>query len=173
MSEFVNYNKRDVTLPPGCKDLIDVLRLGEASPPKRGGVTRGGMTIGRLSEVPQHIARLLKSRSAVSMLSIGFVEQPRSIALLRENTLLTGVAFVRKGAENEQGIRQLLQSHGIKVVADYLLPAEAGAEPVRGVWYLLTPVLPPASEITTDLLRNVYGFSEESKVQIQYYEIGA
>jgi len=27
MSDFVNYTKRSVELPPGCKDLIDVLRL--------------------------------------------------------------------------------------------------------------------------------------------------
>ena len=26
MSEFVNYNKRNVTLPEGCKDLADVLQ---------------------------------------------------------------------------------------------------------------------------------------------------
>lgn len=27
MSEFVNYQKRGIELPPGSKDLIDVLRL--------------------------------------------------------------------------------------------------------------------------------------------------
>jgi hypothetical protein len=27
MSDFVNYTKRSVELPPGCKDLIDVLRV--------------------------------------------------------------------------------------------------------------------------------------------------
>ena len=27
MSDFVNYTNRSVDLPPGCKDLIDVLRL--------------------------------------------------------------------------------------------------------------------------------------------------
>src|SRR4051794_23297140 len=32
MSEFVNYNKRSVTLPKGCKDLADLRRAG-AKPP--------------------------------------------------------------------------------------------------------------------------------------------
>src|SRR6185436_10708188 len=31
MSEFVNYNKRSVTLPTGCKDLIDVLGQNKSS----------------------------------------------------------------------------------------------------------------------------------------------
>ena len=31
MSEFVDYTKRSVTLPDGCKDLADVLNVGDAS----------------------------------------------------------------------------------------------------------------------------------------------
>jgi hypothetical protein len=37
MSEFVNYNKRDVQLPLGCKDLMDVLSL----PAKQGRLWTG------------------------------------------------------------------------------------------------------------------------------------
>lgn len=32
MNPFVNPNKRDVTLPPGCKDLIDVLKPSGKEP---------------------------------------------------------------------------------------------------------------------------------------------
>jgi hypothetical protein len=31
MNDFFNYKKRDVELPPGCKDLIDVLHLGHST----------------------------------------------------------------------------------------------------------------------------------------------
>lgn len=31
MSEFVNYNKRGIKLPKGCKDLADVLKLGNSN----------------------------------------------------------------------------------------------------------------------------------------------
>jgi hypothetical protein len=33
MSEFVNYNKRDVALAAHCKDLIDVLRRIDPATP--------------------------------------------------------------------------------------------------------------------------------------------
>jgi len=31
VSDFVDFNKRDVSLPPGCKDLIDLLKPGKAA----------------------------------------------------------------------------------------------------------------------------------------------
>ena len=38
MNKFVNYGKRSITLPEGCKDLIDVLRLDKpTSGPGAGG----------------------------------------------------------------------------------------------------------------------------------------
>jgi len=78
MSKFVNYSKRDFTLPPGCKDLIDVLqRRGVPRPIKsiasvseQPAVTRGCMTIARLSEVPRYIDRLVNSRSVLVTLMI-------------------------------------------------------------------------------------------------------
>jgi hypothetical protein len=30
---YFDYSKRDYLLPPGCKDLIDVLRLNQSTPP--------------------------------------------------------------------------------------------------------------------------------------------
>ena len=30
---YFDYSKRDYLLPPGCKDLIDVLRLHQSTPP--------------------------------------------------------------------------------------------------------------------------------------------
>ena len=51
MNEFVNYGKRSITLPEGCKDLIDVLRLAK---PTSG---PGAPEPGSLADVEAHIAR--------------------------------------------------------------------------------------------------------------------
>jgi len=58
MSKFVNYKKRNVELPPGCKDLVDVLRsrrrpdsAGVMEADNRPTVSRGGEATGGILEI--------------------------------------------------------------------------------------------------------------------------
>lgn len=65
MSEFVNYNKRSINLPPGCKDLIDVLRPAKASKTPAipvPGVSMSEVETGTLSSIRKHIEKFLQSR---------------------------------------------------------------------------------------------------------------
>lgn len=72
MSGFVNYNKRDVQLPTGCKDLIDVLNLQGAKPAPEIGFQASVVSTpnfsGELSDIPRHVARLLSSRKVPNAL---------------------------------------------------------------------------------------------------------
>jgi len=181
MSNFVNFSKRDFLLPPGCKDLIDVLQPREvprpiksiASASERPAVTRGRTTISRLADVPHHVARLVKSRSQFFTLMISTMDQRLSIVLSRsESEGVRALVFVSGDAERERAIRQFFQRQGTNLLQDYLLPSDAGAEPVRGLVYPLPPAPPQAAQITCELLQSVYGFTDESQIRFLYYEVG-
>src|SRR4030095_12787454 len=61
MSDFVNYDKRDINLPPGCKNLIDVLQPMVPPPglkPRRG-LTMGGGETATISSIPKYINNFL------------------------------------------------------------------------------------------------------------------
>src|SRR5205809_7561895 len=55
MKQFINYKKRSVKLPAGCKDLIDVLHLAK----QEGSSTFTSQT-GGLADVAKHLSALLK-----------------------------------------------------------------------------------------------------------------
>jgi hypothetical protein len=78
MADFVNYNKRSVTLPPGCKNLIDVLRSRPdkqfqkfAERLKRARVTHDESVMGKVSDVPKYVGMVFASRGLVCVLEIG------------------------------------------------------------------------------------------------------
>src|SRR6266853_1919918 len=77
MSKFVNYNKRDFALPPGCKDLIDVLQphvLGNArditEADRRSCLTRRGVRIGGLKDIEKYVSMAFESRGLAFSLII-------------------------------------------------------------------------------------------------------
>src|SRR5690349_4819441 len=70
MSQFVNYNKRSVKLPPGCKELSDLFK------PKSLRKTHGSLLgaqqplapheqtfFGTLASIEEHIAQVFRSRA--------------------------------------------------------------------------------------------------------------
>ena len=70
MPEFVNYHKRDVQLPHGCKDLVDLLNLqAPTAAPEGVPLCSGG-----LKEVPENVARLLNSPQGCNGLIIRTAE---------------------------------------------------------------------------------------------------
>src|SRR5215469_850216 len=73
MSEFVNFWKRDIELPPGCKDLIDVLRQPKflhAPPFRHIEQSFPSSSCGRLEDITGYLVRLLKTKSPMAVLLI-------------------------------------------------------------------------------------------------------
>ena len=92
MSDFVNYHNRSISLPPGCKDLMDVLRphgLGVEWLRQRLGTnlseafTRGGMVKGALSNTEKHVQRAVTSAALTFMLDITSADGRLTFNLLR------------------------------------------------------------------------------------------
>jgi len=131
------------------------------------------MTIARLSEVPRYINKLVNSRSVLVTLMISTLDKRLSVVLfLDESKGLSALALVSNDAERERGIREFLQRRDMALLHDHLVPADAGAEPVRSLMYSLPPAPPQASQITTELFRTVYNCTDESKIRFQYYDFG-
>ena len=77
MNEFVNFNKRGVQLPPGCKDLIDVLGGGgKGKPWGAWELPKSERRIGALADVERYVRKMLESeRSALGIVMVDNGEQ--------------------------------------------------------------------------------------------------
>src|SRR5579872_1471070 len=89
MSDFVNYNNRDVSLPAHCKDLIDVLRRASPRPGRLEDfqIVRDEVLTGTLSELGVHIQAFCKFQGWFSELRI--TEPDDQIAVLFNKTVYT------------------------------------------------------------------------------------
>ena len=78
MTQFVDYKKRSFTLPPGCKDLIDVLapsRRRSKSPIATGSFRSPEIKVERfptegLSQIGRFVSMMLQWKGETFMLSV-------------------------------------------------------------------------------------------------------
>ena len=78
MNEFVNFGKRSVDLPAGCKDLIDVLRSAK----------RTTCSVQGIANVARHLPSLLESSAKSKNLVITWHEM-NYVHLMNEQGALT------------------------------------------------------------------------------------
>lgn len=167
MSDFVNYNKRDVKLPPGCKDLIDVLRGRRVA-------TRDYSVNGPVSDIAEHVRTIFGSTALFVCLDIAPADET-SADILRDNERNSHVFIrVQRASDQERAVRGFLSSRGLKAPEDSQVP--------KGVFYPDLPVsigceispLPPTStevaRLLTDLFRHL-GFTEDVVVRYSYCEL--
>jgi hypothetical protein len=79
-NDFVNPNERGVELPPGCKDLMDVLKKGGVDQPAAG---RPVISYGALSEIEQRVGAFLLSGVDRQLLSVGIPKRSIMLILLK------------------------------------------------------------------------------------------
>jgi hypothetical protein len=123
MSDFVNYNKRDVGLPAHCKDLIDVLRR-EANPRLEDfEIARDEVLTGTLADLAVHMQAFYKFRGQFSELRI--TEPDDQISVLFNRTVYTEVAesiSIPPASPHQQAIRRFLKSRGFEWPEDFEFP---------------------------------------------------
>ena len=124
MSKFVNFQKRSVTLPDGCKDLIDLLE-----PPRRRtkvffeadevfgmpGLESEHVPTDGLAEVGRYVSRLLESQD--SCLTICQRSERHGVACCRMLNTLEMTLWV-EGPRHEQEIRAFFGSRHIPASQD-------------------------------------------------------
>ena len=114
MSKFVNYKKRSVTLPRGCKNLIDVLQphglpklvskvyTGAISPNEKPTVTRGESFTGGLSGIDKYVTMVFESRAHSFILMVTPPDEKFTVDVDRmEDGTMGASVVVQSGTEQE------------------------------------------------------------------------
>ena len=123
MSDFVNYNKRAVTLPSGCKDLIDLLGpgagLGQAPIPGYGElpakVVRGGAGTVPLQQLGEHVSKVCASRAKVIQFIASSPEERLTVSLDRTWVYSVSsftLSVLAKHEAEQEAIRGFFESKG-------------------------------------------------------------
>ena len=130
MSDLVNYNKRSIALPAGCKDLIDVLRRRGREKTdlllercNRAKVTRDESETGPLSDLAKHVRTVLGSSALFSTLCIRSPDDrlTANVGKMLGIKIRASVTF-RKGSDQERAVREFLSSRGLEPADDSETP---------------------------------------------------
>ncbi len=82
MGPFVNPNQRGVELPPGCKDLMDVLKSEQTGEGWSATITTPAISYGKLSEVEERVGAFLEPGAAIRLFSVGIPKRNVFIMLV-------------------------------------------------------------------------------------------
>ncbi len=180
MARFVNYQKRGVELPPGCKDLIDVLKgkwkakadnvfAGKwEAVPKPDLFPSGG-----IGQIERYVTRILVSPAKFAALIMSSLDKQVVTGLYRHPCADTFdvVLFVRRNDEAlEQAIRGFFKERGIDHTLDYL--CSGGVEPnyMRALKYPLPSDAKQTAGLLADLLKGVFALDAEAGLAFAYHE---
>ena len=179
MAQFVNYKKRDFALPPGCKDLIDVLEPSRrqtkseapnSSPQAPDFKQERFASIG-LAQIERYASMLLKPRREFSCLTMTSQEFHVSVRLFRlRNQPLGAIVLIIEDAKREQAIRVFFEQQNIKPSGHPKSSASGAGDGVCCLIYPLPPDAPGLIRLTKGLLQNVYGIGDEAGLYFDCYE---
>ena len=164
MNEFVNFRKRGVQLPAGCKDLIDVLqpaRRHQAS-------TLAVRSAEGLAEVAKHLPRLLELGMKSRYLVITWHEM-NYVQLMNQEGVVTALAIVHENTHREQAVRGVFGAAGLTPILD---EAVAGSS-VRVLGYPLPEGASSIEELISGLLLTGYGLAENARLDLGFWESDA
>lgn len=182
MSKFVDYKKRSIALPAGCKDLSDLLKAhvlpsaGNATPTiyRPPVFERKESMAGKISDIEKYIGMVF----AMPTGTVTFVVNPSdggfSINVFRMDARgIDAHVRVRGGTDQEKAVRLFFVQRGLEV------PRESGMpEPFHpGIpWETCFDISPLPTEaallskFVTDLLREVFRLNDSSELQLHYVE---
>jgi hypothetical protein len=183
MSQFVNYNKRSVKLPPGCKELSDLLKpksLRKIHGPLLGAqpvVLHEDSVFETLANIQEHIAMVFQSRAEVFSLTISPPDSQLSLHIFcGKGVGPFAFAEFRKDAELEQAMRGFFGRHGLQAPEDSGVPGPFDTDLPRSFIYSIMPLPTESlslSRIVADLFRDVCGLDDKSKLKFHHVEVAA
>jgi len=164
MSQFVNYKKRGLTLPPGCKDLSDVLERQGLQPLldlSRLG-SSGGSVSGRLFEIEKYVQMAFRSRALWFTLVVSPPDKRLTFHIARmRRKAVQAYVLVEKAAPREAAAGVFFARHGLQ---------STQLSPIMPEQQFLVRSFPMPSDriiltkLATDLFREVYRLTDESEL---------
>jgi len=163
MSLLVDFKKRGIELPEGCKDLIDVLELATAAAQSQQ-APRQARSQG-LADIEDYLFRLLAS--AARFRSVWIDGDPAAVILMFCDTQgFRTMVLVDSG--REQAVRSVFADSGISPTKDDALPANGPCS--RALVYPLPRAASRAAKIVRDLLTIGLSLSEDVVLEFRYRE---
>lgn len=161
MKSFVNYQKRSVQLPKGCKDLIEVLQPQKQTtkePPKSiwemmpisDRVQERG-----LAHIQRYVSRLWESTAVTRVLVIAPLGGQAGLVLMHQEGLLNVTVYVdcKTSFAEESAVRAFLAERRIHPTLDYLSDGGEAAQSIRVLRYPLPSDQADAASLTAELGR--------------------
>ena len=180
MSEFVNYSKREVTLPPGCKNLIDVLsnavpaNLAVPATGTKKQVARNKSFTAPLSDIGKYVAMAFESHGLMFRMILTSPDSRLTVFLTRSQGEVRALAKVQKNSTDEKVIAEFFAYHGLAMPADFEeLDLICPGLP-RSFRYKISPLSSDpfvVSQLVKDLFRYVCDLSGNTELKIHYDEI--
>jgi hypothetical protein len=161
MNKFVNFGKRGVDLPPGCKDLIDVLRRGNRAPT----TALTSSSVQGPASISRHLPKLLEPGTRSKDLVITWHEM-NYVHLMNREGVITALTVIHENTHREQAVRGVFSAAGLVPVRD---EAVAGGA-VRVLIYPLPAAESRIGELVCDLLRKGYGLAEAFRIEVGSWE---
>jgi hypothetical protein len=172
MNDFVDPKHRGVNLPPGYKDLVDVLegkRKGSGSAEWHSQTAMESIPSGGLAYAEKYLHRFFASRLEGRRPFLHFLTAHDGFTFLllnSKNAPLAVFTFPRQDTAPERSVRQIFANAGINPVSD-----EAGTGNfVRAIQYLLPIEFLDAHTIVANLLKDAYGVTEKAGLRFRFRE---
>lgn len=174
MSQFVNFNKRAFTLPPGCKDLIDLL-----APPRKRVRPKGGsqslpppkvqnerFPSAGLGQLDRFVGMLLNSPAEGFVISISAKGLRFPVSLYRSNAeRVTAILLVTSDVPESEAVRDFF---AVRQLRPWVNRAQ---EDTGSLVYRLPTEVPALTALLTQLLQGVYALGEDAGLEFTYREI--
>ena len=159
----MNYTKRGIELPQGCKDLIDVLRSGRQETPSLVRSTTEG-----LRQLDGHMTRLLSASSDYGVLSILAFDLQSAVYIERVKHVLSAVVIIKQAnSAAEQAVRETFRLAGAFPSLDEVPGGEGGARVLR---YPLPGSLSDLVALIPAVLRAACGATEHAGLYYDYHK---
>jgi hypothetical protein len=184
MSGFINYNKRSVTLPEGCKDLIDLLRphplpvlfsnadAGPIPPGAQPTLTRGETFEGRVSDIDKFLERLFESRALSCLLLLTPPGEQFTIHIHRHEPGSINASVIYTGTRQAQGVRLSFTRLGLNPPPEPPPLSKFHSAPSQRIAQI-SPIpaeAPLLAQLVTELFEDVFGCTHDSHLSFRYYE---
>jgi hypothetical protein len=162
MSQFVNYGKRGVDLPAGCKNLVDLIRRAEEElPPAIPMATKG------LEHLERYVSRLLSAPGDYYIVCILGFDLETGVFLERRKDVLSVVVVVRtKCPAKERAVREIFRLAGVESISDDYTNADEGNRVLR---YPLPTATAEILKLITEVLRVACDATDHAGLLFQCY----
>ncbi len=183
MGQFVNYKKRGFTLPPGCKNLIDVLHPRDkqnfqhfSERVQRSKVKRDESVTGTLSEVGKFVAMLFESHGLAFTLKMSMPDERLTVQVARMAvTTMWAMVVFQNDTDQERTVRDFFARRGLHAPDDATMtgPFLFPDLPVQ-ILYQISPLPSEAallSQLVVDLFHDCCGLKDDAALHFHYYEM--